>query len=139
MHKVKKLNMKTTPQRQAIYEYLDGIKTHPSAEQIYTEIKKKFPMTSFATVYKTLEALKKQGYIRELTIDESRRRYDPDTKYHHHLICVCCKDIVDVNFDFAINIPDDQKHSFDIVGNHIEFYGTCPTCRDKREKQDQCN
>ncbi|RJQ46902.1 MAG: transcriptional repressor [Nitrospiraceae bacterium] len=135
MERYRKINLKLTPQRMAIFDYLDGNKAHPSAEQIYRGIRKKFPTTSFATVYKTLEALKKKGQIHELTIDESRRRYDPDTNYHHHLICLDCKSIVDVNIDFNITIPDDQKYSYDVIGNHIQFFGVCPKCRDNHDSQ----
>jgi Fur family peroxide stress response transcriptional regulator len=137
MEKYRKANLKITPQRLALLEYLDGNKNHPSAEQIYNEIKKKFPMTSFATVYKNLEALRKKGHIKELTIDPARRRYDPNIKYHHHLICQNCNKIVDIHFDFSLNIPDEQKNSFDIVGNHIEFYGICSVCREGRERHNQ--
>jgi Fur family peroxide stress response transcriptional regulator len=128
MKKYRDIGLKLTPQRLAILEYLDGNLTHPSAESIYREIKKKYPMMSFATVYKTLEALKKKGNLHELTIDPERRRYDPDTDPHHHLICVQCKKIVDIHAEFPVSIPDDLERSFELVGNHIEFYGVCPEC-----------
>lgn len=124
--------MKMTPQRSAILEYLDGNKSHPSAEDIYLEIKKQYPMISFATVYKTIELLKKRGDLLELTIDPARRRYDPDTRNHHHLICISCKKIRDIYDDFRIDVPDDVKASFEMVGNHIEFYGICPECKKER-------
>jgi Fur family peroxide stress response transcriptional regulator len=129
----KETDIKMTPQRFAIIEYLDGNKSHPSAEDIYMEIKKKYPMISFATVYKTIELLKKRGDILELTIDSARRRYDPDTSNHHHLICISCKKIRDIHSDFPVDAPDDIEESFDMVGNHIEFYGICPKCKKKGE------
>lgn len=134
MEKFRDIGLKLTPQRLAILEYLEGNEDHPSAEDIYTEIKKKYPMVSFATVYKTLETLKNSGYITELTIDRHRRRYDPDTGTHHHLICVTCKKIVDIHKDFSIRVPDGEKDDFDIVGNHVEFYGICPECKTERRK-----
>lgn len=135
MEKYRKINLKLTPQRLAILEYLEVNKSHPSADQIYSEVKKRFPMTSFATVYKTLETLKGKGRIKELNIDADRRRYDTDVGYHHHLICLDCRKIVDIDIDLPINIPEDKKCSFDVKGNHIEFYGVCPEC--KREKNNQ--
>ncbi|GBD97760.1 MAG TPA: transcriptional repressor [Nitrospirae bacterium] len=123
--------LKLTPQRAAIFEYLDGNKSHPSAEEIFIEIKKRYPMISFATVYKTLEALKSRGDLLELSLDPERRRYDPDTSPHHHLVCIKCKKIVDIHKDFSLEIPEEAKVSFDIIGNHIEFYGICPDCRKK--------
>jgi Fur family peroxide stress response transcriptional regulator len=114
-------------------EYLDENKSHPSADDIYTEIRKKFPMMSFATVYNTIETLKKKGYLVELTIDPERRHYDPDISPHHHLICKKCKKIVDIHRDFSVNIPEDQKGAFEVLGNHIEFYGVCQKCKTKGE------
>jgi Fur family peroxide stress response transcriptional regulator len=132
MERHKETYMKMTPQRSAILAYLDGNKSHPSAEDIYLQIKKKYPMISFATVYKTIELLKKRGDLLELTIDPARRRYDPDTTNHHHLICISCKMIRDIYGDFPIDVPDDVEESFDMVGNHIEFYGICPECKKER-------
>ncbi|UCH80170.1 MAG: transcriptional repressor [Nitrospiraceae bacterium] len=133
MQKYRDMGIKLTPQRLAILEYLEGNEDHPSADDIYTEIKKKFPMMSFATVYNTLETLKKRGDLVELTIDPERRHYDPDTRHHHHLICRKCKKILDIHRDFSIEIPEDQKGTFEVLGNHIEFYGICPSCKMKGE------
>ena len=129
MEKFRELGLKLTPQRLAILEFLDGNTDHPSADNIFREVKKKYPMMSFATVYNTIEALKKKGELLELTIDPERRRYDPETKPHHHLICVECKKIVDVYKEFSISVPDDIGNDFDLTGNHIEFYGVCPECK----------
>jgi Fur family peroxide stress response transcriptional regulator len=56
---------KMTPQRIAILDFLEGNTGHPSAEDIYKEIKKKHPTVSFATIYNTLETLKKRREIVE--------------------------------------------------------------------------
>jgi Fur family peroxide stress response transcriptional regulator len=121
--------IKLTPQRLAILEYLDGNKSHPSAENIYKAVRRKFPMMSFATVYKTLETLRHKGDLLELTIDPLRRRYDPDTKPHHHLICITCKKIVDIEAELPVSIPDEAKEGFEVTGNHVEFYGICSDCK----------
>lgn len=131
INKYRSKGLKLTPQRLAILEYLEGNKNHPSAENIYEAVKKKFPMMSFATVYKTLETLKLKGNLLELTIDPQRRRYDPDTKTHHHLICITCKKIIDIEADVPVSIPDEVKEGFEVTGNHVEFYGICSDCRSR--------
>jgi Fur family peroxide stress response transcriptional regulator len=131
MEKYRDKGLKLTPQRLAILEYLDGNKSHPSAEDIYASVRQKYPTMSFATVYNTLEALRKKGKVLELTIDDERRRYDPDVSTHHHLICTGCRKIVDIEDVFSISVPEDQKSSYEITGNHIEFYGACPDCKGK--------
>lgn len=129
MEKYKDLGLKLTPQRLAILDYLDGNKEHPSAEDIYKGVSKRFPTMSFATVYNTLEALRQRGGILELTIDPDKKRFDPNTKPHHHLICVKCKKIVDIHNDYKLAVPEDKTEGFELVGNHIEFYGVCPACK----------
>ena len=135
MIEFKDIGLKPTPQRVAIIEYLDGNKNHPSAEDIFGELKKKYPMISFATVYKTLEALKNRGLLREIMIDRERKHFDPDTSHHHHIICIGCKRIVDIQSDFSIEIPDEQKNQFEVLDSEIEFYGICPNCKKKGEHE----
>ncbi len=127
------LGIKLTPQRLAILKCLDGNETHPSAEDIYRVVRKRFPTMSFATVYNTLELLREKGGLRALTIDPKRRRYDPDTSPHHHLICLGCRKVVDVHADVTAELPQEMSQGFDITGSHTEFYGLCPAC--KKEKQ----
>ncbi len=129
MEKYRDLHIKLTPQRLAILGYLDGNKTHPSAEDIYKAVLKQFPTMSFATVYNTLEALKSKGSVQELKIDPAKKRYDPDISKHHHLICIECKEIADIHKDFKINLSEESINGFDLLGNTIEFYGICRNCR----------
>jgi Fur family peroxide stress response transcriptional regulator len=131
MEKYKQMGLKLTPQRLAILDFLEGNKRHPSAEEIFAAISKNFPTMSFATVYNTLDALRRKGEVRELTIDPGKKRFDPDTSPHHHLICVKCRRIADIFTDYELPVSDAERAGFDLVGNHIEFYGVCPECRQK--------
>ena len=126
---------KRTPQRLAILAYLEGNTSHPSAEEIFHAVVGKDRTLSFATVYNTLNTLSRTGALRELTIDPARKRYDPNTSAHHHLICVTCKKVVDVPEEISIDLPKNIAQNFSILGNHIEFYGVCPACR-KAKKSD---
>ena len=132
MNKYKDIGLKQTPQRLAIFEYLDDNFNHPTAEDVYAGIRDKFPTMSLATVYKTLETLKTKGYLQELTIDKERKHFDPDTTRHHHLICIKCKKIVDIKREFPVVIPVEHKGSFEIIDTNIEFYGICPVCKNER-------
>jgi Fur family peroxide stress response transcriptional regulator len=122
---------KRTPQRLAILDYLEGNTSHPSAEEIHRAVSKKYRSMSVATVYNTLNALAKAGFLRELTIDPRRKRYDPDTSRHHHLICVRCHKIVDIPVWIAVDLPGDIARNYTLLGNHIEFYGHCSPCKTK--------
>jgi Fur family peroxide stress response transcriptional regulator len=134
-HKGFKKGFKRTPQRLAILEYLDGNESHPSAEEVYKAVSRKYRSMSFATVYNTLNMLVETGAIRDLTIDPDRRRYDPNTRPHHHLICVGCRKVVDVSDTIAVEVPKSIAGEFAVIGNHIEFYGYCSPCRKKKRER----
>ncbi|MDH4161467.1 MAG: transcriptional repressor [Nitrospirota bacterium] len=123
---------KRTPQRLAILDYLDGNTSHPSAEEIYKSVGRKNPSLSFATVYNTVNTLVQAGAIRELTIDPDRKRYDPDTSDHHHLICLECRTVQDVFAEIPVEIPRSITSDFTVTGSHIEFRGLCGHCKKKK-------
>lgn len=130
---LRRTGLRMTPQRMAILQFLEGNTDHPSAEDIFNEVKKQYPMISFATVYNTIEKLKSIDGILELNIDTSRRRYDPDIKPHHHLICTSCGKIVDIHRDFPLDVPAHISRTFQIEGNHVEFYGRCHNCKERKD------
>jgi len=127
--KYRDLGFKLTPQRIAILDYLKGNRAHPSAEDVYRAVRRRFATMSFATVYNTLETLKRIGMVVELTGDPEKKRFDPDSSPHHHLICTGCRKIVDVHVEYRLPVADRDRSGFDITGNHIEFLGICPACK----------
>jgi Fur family peroxide stress response transcriptional regulator len=133
MHKIKKDSIKLTPQRIAILECLEGNKSHPSAADIYKAVSETYPMMSFATVYNTLEMLKGKGQVLELSIDSGKKRFDPNITPHHHLICMKCKEITDVHRDFMLDLPEGERYDYEIIGNHVDFYGLCPKCKQEKK------
>lgn len=120
--------MKMTPQRMAIMGYLDGNVTHPGASDIYGALHEQFPTMSLATVYNTLETMKEKGMVTELSIDPVRKRFDPNTEPHHHLICIKCRTIVDIFVSFPISLTEEETQGFEVIGNHVDFYGVCGNC-----------
>jgi Fur family peroxide stress response transcriptional regulator len=135
MQKYKELGLKLTPQRLSILAYLEGNKDHPTAEEIYKKVSKRFPTMSFATVYNTLETLKRQGMIKEVMIEHGKKHFDPNIERHHHLICSKCKRIADIHADFDLAVPEKDIQGFKIIGSHVEFYGICPQCRKVATKE----
>ncbi len=129
MLKYKNIGFKLTPQRIAVLDLLEGNTDHPSAEDIYRVLLDKFPTMSLATVYNTLDTLRLKGHIRELSIDPDKKRFDPNTEPHNHLICVKCKKVADVERTFNLDLTGDDVSGFEVQGHHIEFYGLCSTCR----------
>jgi Fur family peroxide stress response transcriptional regulator len=126
------MDMKLTPQRLAIIDFLEGNLSHPSASDVFRSISTNFPTMSLATVYNTLETLKEKGLIKELGIDTEKKRFDPNLEPHHHLICVHCREIIDVFSNFSLDLKENEKFGYEITGNHVDFYGICPKCKEKQ-------
>jgi len=126
--KWKEKNLKLTPQRLAILDYLEGNTSHPSAQEIYAALKKRYPSLSLATVYNTLDTLKKMGEVQEITIDADRKRFDPNPDLHHHFMCANCHRIVDIFRDFDLTPKFEEAK---VYGYQINFYGLCQDCAGK--------
>lgn len=132
VEKFKSKKLKITPQRLGIFKILDKNPMHPSAEDIFKEIRKIYPTISFTTVYKTLEILEEQGEILKITIDGQRKHYDPNTNMHHHIICLMCNKISDIREDYLKpKLSKEILDEFTPSIYQISFYGTCKRCQQK--------
>lgn len=129
--KYKDKGLRLTPQRIAILKYLDGNTSHPTADNIYRDLKQTNPTLSFATVYNTLQTLREHGEVMEITIDPVRKHYDPNTSPHHHVICISCNDLWDVFVDYSdvLKLPSNVAKGIKTVGVHVDFYGLCKNCQ----------
>ncbi len=134
--KCKEVKLSVTPQRIIIYKELLGNRSHPSPEDIYNSIKEENPTISFATVYNTLETFEKYGFIKKVTPLHNKVRYDPVTAPHHHMVCVKCGKITDVEANEIENIDISEK----IIGTNmfldysIRINIVCSECLQKENK-----
>ncbi|MEE9604870.1 MAG: Fur family transcriptional regulator [Candidatus Scalindua sp.] len=129
VEKFKRKRLKITPQRLGIFRILEENSMHPSAEDVFKEIRESYPTISFTTVYKTLEIMEKMGEILKVTIDEQRKHYDPDTNVHHHIICSKCNKISDIKKEYIKpRLPREVLDEFTPSSYQISFYGTCRKC-----------
>ncbi len=132
VNRLRERGYRLTPQRMAVLRILASSEDHPGVEQIYTKVKADFPMTSLATVYKTVTLLKEMGEVLELGFSDDCNRYDGNRPYPHaHLICTLCKKIVDpVVPDLAI-LPGEVGKStgFRILEHRLDFFGICEECQ----------
>lgn len=129
----KENNLKCTPQRIAIYKYLLSTNSHPSAENIYNNLKKQFPTISLGTIYKTLKTLVQTNLIQELYIAGNTLHYDGNTSFHGHIQCTKCGNIEDIfNIDSAL-IKDQVENHTNYSNVYCKFYfsGFCPKCKSK--------
>lgn len=120
-----------TVQRRVIYEAVLDHGDHPTADDVYEEVRGRLPGVSRTTVYRVLETLVRLGVIGKPPSPGSVARYDKSVDRHHHLVCVHCERTVDFD-DAALNrvrIPDTRRLGFTIADYSIHFMGVCQACR----------
>ncbi len=131
---LKEQGHRLTPQRMAVLKILAADEGHPSVEQIYERVKVDFPMTSLATIYKTVTLLKEIGEVLELGFSDDSNRYDGNKPYPHpHLICIKCKNIVDPQVAALSELHQEvaQSTNYRILSHRLDFFGICPQCQEE--------
>lgn len=134
LSKIKGRDFRMTPQRLAIIKILISSESHPSVDDIYKEVRKLFPTTSLATVYKTITLLKELNEVLELGFPDGSNRYDGNKPYPHpHAICTKCKKILDPEISSVHALSEEmrQKTGFVISSHRLDFFGLCPECQGK--------
>ncbi len=132
-HKCRANNLKITPQRTTIYRELVKSKDHPSASTIYNKLRKIFPDISFDTVNRTLLTFNEIGLVSVVEGYGESKRFDPDTKSHHHFRCIKCNDIIDIHhrsFD-NIKIPEEIQRQYTVLNQRVVMEGICDKCGKK--------
>jgi Fur family transcriptional regulator, peroxide stress response regulator len=121
-----------TPQRLMMLRILSKSAGHPSAEQIYEQIRADYPTTSLATIYKTLSLLKRIGEVLEVSFANVGSHYDGNKPYPHpHLICTKCGQILDPEFGPLTGISQEiaRQTGYKITHQQLNFFGLCPACQ----------
>lgn len=131
----RKKGLKVTHQRLVIYRAIAGSTDHPSADMVYKEVRREHPTVSLATVYKTLETFKKVGLVCAVGPLHENARYEANLAHHHHMICIKCKRIMDLDETFltTISLPD-HLNEHQVLGHTVWVRGLCRDCEKKRAK-----
>ena len=119
--------IRVSHQRLLILDYLSKNHKHPSAETIFTDLKKIDPVISQATVYNTLKIFTGKNIVKELDFNLTSKRYEFVKERHSHFICEKCGKIIDLkdNNDYKI----EELSDYEIESVDITYRGLCPDCK----------
>jgi Fur family peroxide stress response transcriptional regulator len=136
--KLREHDFRITPQRLAILRVLAASEGHPSVERVYETIRREIPMTSIATVYKTVHLLNQINEVLEIALPDGSNRYDGNKPFPHpHVICVRCQKIIDLNLgslkDMTAVVADET--GFDRLTYRLDFFGICGDCQRNENRQ----
>lgn len=121
---------KSSKQRDCIRENLAHRTDHPTADMIFTDIRKEYPNVSLGTVYRNLALLEKLGEIQKITCSDGAVRYDGNAAPHTHFMCRICGRVWDMPGDYPEKILKEAQSTSDIrIENcNVTFTGVCREC-----------
>lgn len=127
---LKSRGLRVTPQRFAVYANLLERNDHPTVEQLLSDLNQAGPVSSQATVYNSLQALRDVGLVREVLLEEGVVRYDANVKPHHHFRCHQCGHIEDIPWESFKGLRDSplrpglKPDSYEVI-----VTGVCDRCQ----------
>src|SRR5580692_2040367 len=126
----RKGGLAVTPQRLAIIKALLTSAEHPRADTVYEIVRREHPHISLATVHRTLETLCEIGEARKVTTLHDSARYDGNLAPHHHVVCVRCRRIRDVEISGLERVIDGHAalKGFQPLGWSLEIQALCDDC-----------
>jgi Fur family transcriptional regulator, peroxide stress response regulator len=127
--------LRVTPQRRAILELLVDDDSHPTAEQVYQRVLAVMPDVSRTTVYNTLRELSDLGELTPVhDLSDGGHRYDTKNEAHHHLCCIECHKLIDIDHDFeGTTLSAEEASGYRILSRQVTYYGICPDCQAAKE------
>lgn len=124
---------KRSRQREAILEVVQGTKSHPTADWVYSEVRKQIPNISLGTVYRNLSYLSEEGTIQKLNIGTTVEHFDGNPRPHYHVCCTECGRIDDIEEmpQYNLNAWAAEMYDGEIFEHYTMFMGKCSQCKKK--------
>jgi Fur family ferric uptake transcriptional regulator len=132
---LRRRGVRITAQRQALIETIQEADAHLDAATLLAHARGRNPNVNRATVYRTLELLKKQGLIDELDLmhlNGEKHYYEARTGSDHiHLACFRCGGIEECTSPLYEELKADlaRVHGFNVQVVRLEVGGLCRSCR----------
>ena len=134
-HACRKSGAKLTHQRMEVFREVAQTSDHPDAEKVFKGLRKRMPMISLDTVYRTLWWLKELGLITMLGPTRERARFDANLNRHHHFVCTRCamtRDFASDELD-RLKLPDSLRYIGHVEKTQVEVKGICQKCAKLRK------
>ena len=123
---------RNTRQRQMILDAVRARCDHPTADQIYLDVRRVDSKISRGTVYRNLNVLVQQGELCQVKIPHADR-FELKQERHYHLYCTRCGTVRDAPFYYQ-DTQDERaarQAGFTVEGHYTVFEGCCCDCSDR--------
>ena len=102
VNKLRNSGLRPTKQRLKICEVLFNTEKtfHFTVNDLSKIISEKLNQKiSLATIYNTVHAFKKKGYLKEILMNSDKTYFDTNTSHHHHFFDSSTKELIDLSDD----------------------------------------
>ena len=82
--------MRNTKQRECILNFINDVDIHPTASEVYLNVRKTLPNISLGTIYRILNKLTDEGMIKRIKMNDNIDRFDRINDFHAHFLCQKC-------------------------------------------------
>ena len=126
---------RSTKQRQLILKAVEKRHDHPTADQIYLDVRAADERISRGTVYRNLGILSASGQISNVKVPAADR-FDSRLDRHYHLFCTGCGGVFDapVSYHGEYDAQVEAETGFQISRHRTVFEGLCPDCIKKNRR-----
>jgi Fe2+ or Zn2+ uptake regulation protein len=112
-----------TPQRLAVAEYILNTVDHPTADEVWVNVRDRCPTLSRATVYNTLNLFAEKGLLRMQSLKEGVVVFDPHVVPHHHFIDDDTGKVLDIPWDAVKVTGQNSLRGFDVREYQVVLRG----------------
>ncbi len=118
-----------TPQRKTVIDVIARWRGSFTAIEVYDRARKDSPGVGLATIYRTIELLKRSGAVKPLSGGEPGEYVRCHLGHHHHLVCLSCGSVEETELCAAPSPRElKRKHGFAAERHEFDVYGTCARC-----------
>ena len=133
LESLRSAGFRLTPQRVMILSAIASSSGHMTAEDIHEKVKKTYPFIDIATVYRTIQLLKRQRLLVEIDLGSGAYQYEvTHDQRHHHIVCRDCGTTLDIDhhrFLEPVRVALQQEYEFEADLDHFAIFGICRQCR----------
>jgi Fur family transcriptional regulator, ferric uptake regulator len=119
-----------TTARRALLTALAQADDHRTADELAAEVKDAYPAIHRATIYRTLETLRRLGVVEHSHLGHGPAVYHLADDVHHHLVCEDCGAVTEAAPSLFTGLENAlrQEYGFEMESRHFAVTGRCRAC-----------